>query len=78
MGSHKASVHLGKIAQAAIVQKTMKSSSKLSLEGSCSNLGTKADRGAACRDGSREAILRTGHKVKPAGGGDLIDLKAEK
>lgn len=78
MGRHKASVHLGKIPQAAIVQKMMKSLSKLSLEGSCSNLGTKAESGPACWDGRKEAVLRTGHKVKPAGDSDLIDVNAEK
>lgn len=78
MGSHKASVHSGAIPQAAIVQTAMKSLSELSLEESRRDLITKAGSGAADRDGSEEAALRMGHKVRSAGDSGLTDVRAER
>lgn len=78
MGSHKASVHSGKIPQVDIVQKAMKSLSELGLEESRRDLGTKAGSGAADRDGSEETALRMGHKVRSAGDSGLTDVTAER
>lgn len=71
-------MHSGTIPQAAIVQKAMKSLSELGLEESRRDLGTKAGSGAADRDGSEEAALRMGHKVRSVGDSGLTDVTAER